>query len=174
MNHGNIFHRPRRNVDTRDALSRYGKRREKFERQMSDGVAKLRATRTIPGINRIERLELSHPRVIYDANQVKPRVGNRSSAIRKSQQRQHRSGSPDFRILGPRLFQFGKRKNHIADSPWTNQQAAQDYFKPYSLRALSRRTMRASSSARSRVISLSRIIPVSAMASASLPVTLAM
>lgn len=40
---------------------------------------------------------------------------------------------------------------------------------PYSFSAFSRRTMRASCSARSRVISLSSIIPVSAMASASRP-----
>jgi len=85
MNHGNIFQRSRRNVDARDALSRYGKRREKFERQMRHRVAKLQAIRTIPGINRIERLELSHPRVIHDANQVEPCVGNRSRSIRKSQ-----------------------------------------------------------------------------------------
>src|SRR5439155_13183692 len=48
------------------------------------------------------------------------------------------------------------------------------YFNLYSFRALSRRTMRASSTARSRVMVLSRSISVSARPSASRPVAAAM
>lgn len=174
MDDSKILNRRVRHINARNARARNRQRRKERERQMPHRISKLGPIGPVPGIDRVERFELRNLRALDHAHQVEPRVRDGPRSIRESQQRQHRPRGPDFRVIRARSFEFGQRENHIANRARTNQQPPQDYFKPYSLRALSRRTMRASSIARSRVISRSRIMPVSAIPSASRPVTLAM
>jgi hypothetical protein len=163
----------RRHCNPRNPAVPNRQRRKKREGKMPDRVSKLRPLRPVPGINRIERLELRNSRALHHTYQIEPRIHDRPRSIRETKQRQHRPRRPDFRVFRAPSLQFRKRENHIANRARSNQQPPQDYFNPYSLRALSRRTIRASSIARSRVISRSRIIPVSAIPSASRPVALA-
>ncbi len=174
MNDSEILRLRRRHFNPRDPAVRNRQRRKERERQMAHRVSKLRPIRPIPGIDRVERFKLRNPRALDHPNQIEPRIRDRPCSICETKQWQHWPRRPDFRVIRARTFELGKREDHIANRTRTNQQPPQDYFKPYSLRALSRRTIRASSIARSRVISRSRIIPVSAMPSASRPVTLAM
>ena len=140
---------------------------------MPDGVAKFRAIGPVPGINGVERFERGDWGIFDDADQVKAGVGNRPDTVGKTNQREHRAGRPDLGVIRARSFELRQREDHVADGAGTDQQASTHYFRLYSFRAFSRRTMRASSTARSRVTSLSRIIPVNAIPSASRPVVLA-
>lgn len=174
MNHGEIVAAEFGHRDFRLASERNRERRKKCKGKMGDSFAKLRAIGAVPGINRIEGFERGDRRVIHHAHQIEAGVGNGAGAIGKSDQRKHRTRRPHFGVFSARGFQFRKSENHVADRAGTDEKTSQDYFKPYSLRALSRSTIRASSTARSRVISSSCSMPVSAIPSASRPVTLAM
>ena len=174
MNRDEIFDGRGGHGNFRVAAARNRKRREKSKRQMRDRGAKFGAIRAVPGIDGVERFEFGDARVVEHAKQVEPGVGDGAGAIDGADQRQNRAGSPDLGVVGARRFHFRKPEDHVANGAGPDQESAvQDYFRPYSLRAFSRSTMRASSTARSREISLSRTIPVSAMPSASRPVTLA-
>jgi len=153
MNHREVFDRRRGHVDMGHADGRNRERRKESERKMPDRLAEVRPIRPVPGINRIERCELRDARIVGHTKQIQPRIRYRARAIGKPDQRQHRALRPHLGVIPPRALQLRKRQNHVADRARPNQQTAQGYFKPYSLRAFSRRTMRASSVARSRVIS---------------------
>lgn len=146
---------------------------EEGEGEMANCVTKVRARGAVPGINRVEGVEHGNVGFFHDAQQVESCIGDGASAIGEADQREHRARNPDLGVIGARGFERGERQNHVADRSGANEQTPH-YFKPYSLRALSRSTMRASSTARSRVIWVSRSMPVSASPSASRLDTLAM
>src|SRR5437879_1214408 len=136
---------------------------------MPHRVTKLGTAGPVPGVDRVERFERDDAGVFDHAHQIEASVGDGPRAIGKADQRQHRARSPDLGVIGAGGFKRGQRKNAVADRTGPDQQSPH-YFKPYRRRALSRRTMRASSTALSRVISLSRSMPVSARPNASRPV----
>jgi len=140
---------------------------------MANCVAKFWLCRAVPGIDRVEGVELGDACAFDYAQQVESCIGDGAGAIGEADQREHRARRPNLSVFGARCFEGGKRKDHIADRAGANEQTAH-YFRPYSLRALSRSTIRASSTARSRVIWLSRSMPVSASPSASRLDTFAM
>ena len=174
MNHREVFERRNGHLNTRDTNGGNRERGKEREREVADSISKLGPVASVPRINRVKRFQLRNTRALDNADQIEPCIGDGSRTVGKSKQRQHRPLRPHFGVIGTRPFQLRKRQNYIADGTRADQKPAQGYFRPYSLRAFSRRTMRASSTARSRLIWLSRTMPVSAMPSASLPVTLAM
>lgn len=131
---------------------------------MSDGLAKLRAIGPVPGVDGIEGFELRSTSAFLNANEFDAGVDDRASAIGKANQWENRPRGPDFGVIGASRFERRQREYHVADRAGTNEQSP--HFNLYRARALSRKTMRASSDARSRLISLSRSIPVRAIASA--------
>lgn len=173
MNRGESLDGRRRHFNHGRSPGLKRERGKERERQMAHGFAKLLALGAVPGVDGIKLTKRVERSAIDNADQVKRRVRDRARAVGKADQRENRALGPDFRKFGARRFKLGQGKDHVADGAGANQKTAIHYFKWYSLRALSRSTMRANSNARSRVISLSRNIPVNARPSASRPVALA-
>ena len=121
MDRGEILDRGRRHGDTRIGEPRNWKRWKERERQVGDGRAKFRPIRSIPGINRIERFERGNSRGFIDADQVEAGVGDGSGPVGKADQGESGTWRPDLSVIGPRLFELRKRKNHVPDRPGTDQ-----------------------------------------------------
>jgi hypothetical protein len=113
-----------RNGDMRDAFGGRRQRRKERERKMANRVAKLGAVRAVPGIDGIERFELGDAGAFHYSHQIQGSVGNSPGAIRETDQREHRSRCPDFRISRSGGFERGERKNNVADRAGANEQSA--------------------------------------------------
>ena len=68
MDDGEVLRAGRRDGNARDSFGGRRKRGKKRERQMADGVAKLGAVCTIPGIEGIERIEFRNSRAFDHAH----------------------------------------------------------------------------------------------------------
>jgi hypothetical protein len=171
MNDNEVFHRCGRNGDAGDSFGRRRQGGEERERQVLDSLAKLGPFRSIPRINGVESFERRHTGLFHDSHQVQAGIRDRPSAVGKSNQGQNRSRRPDFRVVRAGGFERGQGQDDVSDRAGAYQESS--HFSLYSVRALSRSTMRANSTALARSISPSRSIPVSAMPSASRPVVAA-
>lgn len=167
MNHDEISTWSRWHLDARNSVEWRRQSREEREWQVPHRVAKLGTMITVPGVNRIEASECFRARAFDDADEVESGVGDRADSIRETDQWKHWPWSPHLGVISARSFQRGQRQDHVADGARANQQPF--HFSPYSRRPLLRSTIRASSAARSRVISPSLSISVSAIPKAVRP-----
>lgn len=119
-----------RHDDFRVAFVWNRERREKSERKMLDRGPEFVAIGSIPGKNRIERLEHRRRRAVHDTHQIETGVGDGARPIRETDQRQRRTRSPHFGVISVRRFEFRQRNNHVADRAGPNEKTTQRYFKP--------------------------------------------
>jgi len=102
-----VFDRRGWDSDVRDSLRGRRERGEKRERKMLDGIAKFRPIRSVPGIDRVEGFEIRDACAFDDADQIQTSVRQRSCAIGKVNQGEHRARRPDLGIVGARGFKSG-------------------------------------------------------------------
>jgi hypothetical protein len=104
-----------RNSDVRNPFGGRRQRREKREREMAQSISKLRTMGPVPGIDRVERFELRDAGSFHHSHQIQAGIGNRSGAVRKANQGQHRTRSPDLGVNRACGLECGKRKNDVAN-----------------------------------------------------------
>jgi hypothetical protein len=167
MDDGEISGGSRRNRNLGNAIG-WRQRGEKGEGQVAHHRAEFGALVAVPGVDRIETLNRRRGSTVDNAHKIESRVGDGARTIGETNQWERGSRRPDFGVLGAGRLKRREREDYVADGAGANQQPPH-YFRPYSLRALSRSTMRASPAARSRVISPSESMPVSAIPSAVRP-----
>jgi len=77
---------------------------------------------SIPGINRVESLELRHPCSGNYAEPIEPRIDDGARAVCETDQREKRARSPNLRIIAAGGLERWKRENDVADGSGTDQQ----------------------------------------------------
>ena len=107
----------------RDPFRGRRQRREECERKMPHSLSKLRTMGPVPGINGVERFELRYACPFHDAHQVQAGIGDSAGAIGKTDQGEHRTRSPDFRICGAGCLQRREGKDHVADRAGADEEA---------------------------------------------------
>jgi len=98
MDHREVFDRRGRDHNVRDSSSGRRECGEKRERKVLDRIAKFRAVRSVPGIDRVERFKIGNADAFDDSHQIERGVRKRSCAIGKANQGEHRARSPDLGI----------------------------------------------------------------------------
>jgi hypothetical protein len=142
MDRREIFKRRLGHGNAGNSASRNRQGREEGERKMADGVAKFGSICPIPGGDGMERRKLRDGRALDHAQQLDSGVEDGSGAIGEADERQGHARRPDLGVFSARGFELRQGQDHVADGAGANQKSAvQVYFNPYSLRALSRRTM---------------------------------
>jgi hypothetical protein len=82
----------------RDTFHRRRQRGEERKWKLTDGIAKFRTVRSVPGMDGVERFQLREAGPFHYSHQIQASVGKSPGAIRETNQRQHRARRPDFGV----------------------------------------------------------------------------
>jgi hypothetical protein len=126
MDHGEVFGRTGGNLDSRNSVRWGRQRREEGKREIADGLAKLGTVGSVPGVDRIEKLEFGDAGVLYHAQQIEASVGDGAGAVGEADQRKHGTRGPDFSVGGAGGFECGQREDDVADGARADEKAACD------------------------------------------------
>jgi hypothetical protein len=108
------------NSDVGDSVRGRWKHREECERKMAHSISKLRTMGPVPGIDGVELFQRRDTGPLDDAHQIQAGIGDSACAVGKTDQREHRTGSPDFGVIGAGGFERRQRKDDVADRAGTN------------------------------------------------------